>query len=477
MHYFVPLETSEKDVLSRADIQIVDFNLHGERGIVLDDTQAERSVRMLGYKIVDIQDTEYRGFKRLVIRKDGDPVVAPSRGEDAETGGLYDRVKAGVQKVKDVLKPSPVSIEGWNGGEIKKEFINVAQSVLYDDLQRDIIISVPHKNIATPKDDGKLHIWIWSQCDKSCVAVDTYLPPNYMWGIKVECRDPAYTPSFKGIPIFSDDGYVAAELVNGNNLYIHHDICHHGFPREVTLFERLLKEAKPVIMDWMINNDEAKARGLFQQKMMDTYVEKSARRINESVDLLKDKEVRLREETRKLQIELANKTRELSTVEESLKAMNDKSYDPKDRFRQEFLSISKNEKIKSFFITDQTLTVLTNTLYCIDPRSKREHEIGEFKIVVFLDGPKDSSEDYIRFYNLTRRVDAHSEGMHAPHIFSNGKACLGNVSKEFPKLIGRSEYSVIIFLAIQFIESVNVNDGAGKHVDKWPLSRRKTDEH
>ena len=43
-----------------------------------------------------------------------------------------------------------------------------------------------------------------------------------------------------------DDSYAVAELV-GINLYIHHDVCHHGSEAEVKLFRRILEETAELI--------------------------------------------------------------------------------------------------------------------------------------------------------------------------------------------------------------------------------------
>jgi hypothetical protein len=71
-------------------------------------------------------------------------------------------------------------------------------------------------------------------------------------------------------------------------------------------------------------------------------------------------------------------------------------------------------------------------------------------------------------------VDGFEEDMNAPHVYSDGHACLGNVEDLFPELIAKRDFASALQLAIVFIESVNVNDSAGKKIDHWPVARGST---
>jgi len=107
--------------------------------------------------------------------------------------------------------------------------------------------------------------------------------------------------------------------------------------------------------------------------------------------------------------------------------------------------------------TEGVIEVYTDTLYCKHPKTSVVHEIGKFKIIISNDKTEPT------WINLTRQVD----GYMAPHIDSDGEACLGNMEEVFPELIANYEYSIVIQLAIQFVESVNIN---GTYVDpnKFP---------
>lgn len=147
-------------------------------------------------------------------------------------------------------------------------------------------------------------------------------------------------------------------------------------------------------------------------------------------------------------------------LSETAKAMK---ADKAGRFEREFDALTKIPKVKNVFMNRHgKLEVWTEKLYCTDPRSSKEHEIGEFKIVIDCEGGD------LTMMNKTRQV----HGMHAPHIFEGGRLCEGSLEEILPQLYGKYEYSTIVQLAIQFAESVNVQDNAGAGISRWPVSKR-----
>jgi len=119
--------------------------------------------------------------------------------------------------------------------------------------------------------------------------------------------------------------------------------------------------------------------------------------------------------------------------------------------------------VREVMLTKKKILVFTDTVYCTDPRNNLVHKIGRFRIEIPL------FEGVIRWFNLERQVN----GFQAPHVKSTGNACLGNMKDLLPQLIGKREFAVATTMAIAFVESVNVNDGWGKHIDLWPVAEGK----
>jgi len=136
---------------------------------------------------------------------------------------------------------------------------------------------------------------------------------------------------------------------------------------------------------------------------------------------------------------------------------------PQDLLGEEFDRLMELASVVNVAVVPGLLKVETSVLYCRDPRTNFLHEIGAFEIHI----PTEEGE--VLWFNRHRTIHAHSVDMHAPHVFKDGRACLGNVKDLFPRLIARRDFSTAVQVAIAFIESVNVADSAGKFINLWPV--------
>jgi hypothetical protein len=130
----------------------------------------------------------------------------------------------------------------------------------------------------------------------------------------------------------------------------------------------------------------------------------------------------------------------------------------------EFDQMLTVRKVLDVKVTDTSMTATTDLIYCVDPRTRKTHEIGAFEITFPFDSTKD-----IRWKNLTRLVNSDEENFNATHVNAKGHACLGTVKDVFPKLLANREYSTALQLAIAFLESVDTADRWGTHIHKWPV--------
>lgn len=139
-----------------------------------------------------------------------------------------------------------------------------------------------------------------------------------------------------------------------------------------------------------------------------------------------------------------------------------------ERFGHEFDRMLAHPNIKDVRLAGEKLQIFTTVLYCQDPRTRALHEIGQFRIEIPTNGAGG-----VRWFNLTHPVTI-SEGQtwQAPHIGADGRACEGNTAESFASLIADREFANAAYLAIQFVESVNVHDAWGRHIDRWPVARR-----
>lgn len=107
---------------------------------------------------------------------------------------------------------------------------------------------------------------------------------------------------------------------------------------------------------------------------------------------------------------------------------------------------------------------MTDTIHVTDPRTEREHELGCYRIEI-----SSKHDQEVRIFNTTRQAKAYNDSkMHAPHVFPDGRPCLGELVESLPEAQARHDYATIANLCILFLQNVNTDDAAGRHVHKWP---------
>jgi hypothetical protein len=128
-----------------------------------------------------------------------------------------------------------------------------------------------------------------------------------------------------------------------------------------------------------------------------------------------------------------------------------------EHFAREFDMIWDNPRVKRVFFEEEgsygpCLHVFTDKIFCVNPSTKSEHEIGCFRISLNIAEISDIS---VQWFNLDRKID----GFEHPHIPSsgdvNGNVCLGDAVSDFTEWYAQGRISDVITLAIRFVECVN----------------------
>jgi len=125
-------------------------------------------------------------------------------------------------------------------------------------------------------------------------------------------------------------------------------------------------------------------------------------------------------------------------------------------------------KVRSINISDQTINVYTDNLYCQDERSKKWHDIGTFHIKIGMESNKYDPESTTRIINTKHHINAYQAKMNAPHVYADGKMCAGNAANSLTESYAKRNLHDLIYGIIIFLESANTSDSAGEHVNKWP---------
>ena len=434
--FFIALDERAKQKLQKAEIAICDFQLDDKEGVVVEENILPAVLEALKAEISSKTKTSFEGI-----------------------------VEIGISAITVSEDKFSVSIENWNG-ENSNSFKKLAQEILTPIVKRNVVISVPHGNTIEPIIDGKFRIWIWSSPSGS----RNQSTPKEMWGVRVDCADNSFAPSGEGVAITDLNGWPVAELIGETNLYIHHDICHFDRDRELEIFRHILEET--VVALTMSPKEKAKIRKkLAEEKRIrarQAYVQECSARLQKSLTELEDKISNDNAEMMELQQSIVHTIRSVKESERQLEHLISFRGRTHELYGQEFDKLLTVKGVRDVNISNGTITVFTDILHCVDPRTDKRHEIGAFRIEIYTDG----SNDGVHWYNLTRLVDGYKKEMHAPHVFPDGKACLGSAQEVFPELIANYEFAAVAMLAIQFVESVNTDDSAGEHINKWPIAKK-----
>jgi len=146
--------------------------------------------------------------------------------------------------------------------------------------------------------------------------------------------------------------------------------------------------------------------------------------------------------------------------------------------RLEFAMLQSNAKVANIRWRGDSLVVDTVPLFAsaktrVNSRWANddvEYDIGEFTIII------SSARSHATCLNRTRRVTGLQPGMNHPHVYPDGHACLGSANETLPKLVSGFQWALAVALTIEFLESVNFPETAGRYIVEWPLSQRQRDK-
>lgn len=262
-----------------------------------------------------------------------------------------------------------------------------------------------------------------------------------------------------GFPIYSQEG-VEIGAVGDRCAYIYLDPTvrpHCGGDVSDSVFVLICQ----AIAEHIRNPMSAPPRAMVRK----SYVEKCVARADVERRKLESRAKGLEEQIVEYQRGLNEGLREFRQVAGQLHHFEQYVEDMRQRLGKEFDKLVAMPALKSVSWRGSMLVVETRMIYCVDPRTGHEHEIGEIKILI------DSERAQVCFRNQTHQIAGLQPDMQAPHVFPTGKACLGNMDQAIPALVAKFEWAAAIHMCLHFLRAVNVDDPAGKHIDKWPVHR------
>lgn len=444
MHLFIPnatLTTSEREIARTHDP--MDFSLGNTDGLLFDEDRALAYLLVIDAVEIERNDTDYDGVQKLAIRFPRQPDRAPKE------------VRCG----------------HWCIDLPFQRFASMVENIFQPAAGMDVWVDLKHGRQAGPFDDNFFHILVYSsQENEPRVRV-----PQELWGLGRTTDDPAYPATGRGDSITAPDApdYVVAEIV-GDALYVHHNALRSGTERELAIFRHILEEAA-ILLGATEEEREARRearRKAERERARVTYIEACRGRLHKQVEAAKRALEESPDRINEARKELTAAIRAEALARMEVERLRGKTEDMDTAYAAEFDKLTEHPKVVDVRMANGKLMVYTDTLFCTDERTGKLHEIGSFRIELNV-SDRDVSDGAVRWFNLDRQVDGCDGRMQAPHVWHQGHACLGNAHEAFAELFASYEFALAIDYAIQFVESANTDDAAGKHVDKWPLAKEQ----
>lgn len=140
----------------------------------------------------------------------------------------------------------------------------------------------------------------------------------------------------------------------------------------------------------------------------------------------------------------------------------------KEKAKLTYLDTLKIEKILTIYINDENIHVFTKNLYAKDPRTQKYHDIGTFHIIIGMLTSSYNKESTVRIFNTKYGGMGMNNKFQAPHVWDDGHICHGNLITSMVEAYKNRNLFDLVYQILIFLETANVDDGAGIHVNTWP---------
>lgn len=356
-----------------------------------------------------------------------------------------------------------VYVELWCHDVLDSQaFREIAQRLLIPALKCDIVLR-DTKGEAEPGDAGdEFVLHLWSSPNPEAVPCRT--TPNALWEIPVLEPGLMFKPSEKGTTIFDSADVPIGEFVATHG-YLFVELTEASDACSLKLFECFCQALLNSMCEGGLN--PIAIRDSVYQDRREAYAHVCQGEISHELEISSDRLEVVDRELRSTRAQLMRLLQEERCLREKIPLLAEHRDGALSRFRTEYDTLCANPKIVTAFVSDDILIVQTRVLFWRHPMTLDYYEIGAMRIELSL---HPDSECILRIFNLTRQVKGAKEDMHHPHISNSGEPCWGkgNAEQTFITLLGRTELSAAVSLAIQFIETVNYHESWGKYFAAWP---------
>lgn len=380
-------------------------------------------------------------------------------------GDKANRWGAPTWEVGDPPRQVKVLWDSWPGRK-QARLRDHAAEILLGVVQKDIVIHEPLGRYREPIEDGLFHIHIRS------TAADhgTTEAPMVMWRHQIWTLEEGFVAPEIGDPISSPEGFIVAELVGDNNLYIFIDIGEEGEKGEQEVFLEILRKTLEILQIPLADR---------QQQAQERRIENRSR---SRTNFMNSVTTRLGVATAAAEAKFADATALADSIFSELIVRGHEAHvmaleathlerkltERRERALAQYDEMVAHPQVLRVEILEDRIEVFTRgPLVATDPKTGIRHSIGTFGIAVYLNG----ENDCVNWFNQTQTVDGIELGMQAPNVRSDGTAWRPKDAEVFVDLIAEGEFAAAVAVAIQYIENPNTETIASEFIKNWPPER------
>lgn len=270
-------------------------------------------------------------------------------------------------------------------------------------------------------------------------------------------------PNGAGVVITSENGIALAEYFHDTSeMFILFNLFKEYNASALNIFEYILKQWDELVWkqialenSWVHTKNKENLIKRFKEKM----VKQKKEQIEQDREQIKRYENSIEEHKKMIKQKYDNLIRLRNQIEVEEKNLNNVN----EKLIADLDLIVQHPKVSDLHIKDDKFIVYVPNVYAYDDEENRYY-IGNCRIEINLENAD------VRFFGDNPRKSYWTSRDPHPHVNGDGgRACLGNVASTIAELASRNEIYALTLVCIDFLESVNTEDPAGRNIKNWDM--------
>lgn len=266
-----------------------------------------------------------------------------------------------------------------------------------------------------------------------------------------------------------DDNGTTIALYNdqGNELYFPYELFKTNMDGDITE-EQLLSLVKHVLVELQtsvfeaLKNKDSWTKTTNKERLMDFLKKKAKEEVETQVIQLRERTERGQSEMDMYRNKMQSVYKQLILDRQQLEQRTEELTKGSELLITEMELIAGHPRFRDVIIKEDKYILDLPDVYAYDGDNR--YYIGDFLVEIKYD-----TSD-VKFLNQNNRRNGYWTGQdNHPHVNGQGRACLGNVSATIAELSAQKQFFALALTALDFLESVNTEDPAGRKVANWDL--------